>query len=684
MTSNDEAFTPLTGNDNAVTPKPPKKPKNEWQPIMPVPCVVRKTPPPHKLGVPSTIWDYVNEEGQLLGAIARFDTLNGKELRPLTYCEKDGVREWRWQAMPAPRPLFGLDHTAQNPTLPVLVVEGEKTAVAAQALLPDYVVTTSPGGAQAPAKASWGHLKDRGVTIWPDNHKEGMDYAMAVSKLVQGAGAKSVAIVEIPDDFSTKWDLADQLPKGWDLLGIKALIDNAAIVHRISATKPVLSIGSDVEIARNIYQDVQKIYGQIAISESRVWFYNGTHWEALTESNLRCVVHRFDGAAYSKGSIVKLSKTRVDSILNEFTHMHDDTDFFVNVPIGINCLSGFIRFCNVSSEPKLEKHSPDHRCRHVLPGKWHSGQSIDSLNESKLMHLFRGCFKDDDDSYQKIALLGEVAGAAALGYGTKTINPKAIVLKGETAGNGKSQILDLFRGLLPDNAISAIQLSKLGDEKYVCGLPGKLLNASDELTSAAAVASDAFKQIITGDPITARDVYRSTITFRPQAQHVYATNELPSFKSGMDRGVQRRLLVLTFNRTIPEEERIEGIGGLIATKEADLLLACAVSGAKRLLQQRSFTEPQSSKEALREWIYGSDPVLAWLDQAAVLDPSAQTPPSCAYKAFKAWAVDEGFRESELPRINNFSARVTGAGKGIIRNKTNKGRLLVGLAVKGGV
>ncbi len=68
----------------------------------------------------------------------------------------------------------------------------------------------------------------------------------------------------------------------------------------------------------------------------------------------------------------------------------------------------------------------------------------------------------------------------------------------------------------------------------------------------------------------------------------------------------------------------------------------------------------------------------------MLDPSAQTPPSRAYKAFKAWAVDEGYRERELPAINNFSARVTGAGKGIIRNKTNKGRVLVGLAVKGGV
>jgi P4 family phage/plasmid primase-like protien len=681
MFDNDNSFAPLTANENSATQKVGTKPNNGWVPVMPVPDNVRKKPPSHKLGIPTVIWDYVDTSGHLLGAIARFDTPNGKELRPLTYCEKDGVSELRWKAMTAPRPLFALDRMAHNPTLPVLVVEGEKTAVAAQVLLPDHVVTTSPGGAQAPAKASWAHLKDRAVTVWPDNHKEGVDYAVAVSKLVLDAGAESVAIVNVPTDFPDKWDLADQLPKNWNLEGIRALINNAAVVHKSSVTTPVLSVGSDVEIARNIYQDILNQYGIIAISESRVWHYNGTHWEALTESKLRRVVHLYDGARFGKGGITKLGTGRINSILNEFMHMHDDTNFFVNTPIGINCLSGFIRFPGDSFEPELEKHSPDHRCRHVLPGNWHSGQPIAHCEESKLIFMLKGCFKDDKDIMEKFTLLGEIAGVAALGHGTIIINPKAIVLIGVTAGNGKSQVLALFRGLLPDNAISAISLGKFGDEKHVCGLHGKLLNASDELTSASAVASDAFKQIITGDPITARDVYRSTITFRPQAQHIYATNELPNFKSGMDRGVQRRLLVLTFNRTIPEEERIERIGDRIVMEETDLLLALAVSGAKRLLQQGRFTEPQSSKEALREWIYGADPVLAWLDQSARLDPSARTSPSRAYSAFKKWAAAEGYPVNTLPTINNFSARIQSSGKDITSKRTGKGgRVFVGLAV----
>ena len=87
----------------------------------------------------------------------------------------------------------------------------------------------------------------------------------------------------------------------------------------------------------------------------------------------------------------------------------------------------------------------------------------------------------------------------------------------------------------------------------------------------------------------------------------------------MDRGVQRRLLVITFNRTIPEADRIEAIGRCIASDEADHLLTWAVTGATRLIRQRNFTTPPSSKVALVDWILGAVPVLAWLGACVTAD-----------------------------------------------------------------
>jgi phage/plasmid-associated DNA primase len=190
---------------------------------------------------------------------------------------------------------------------------------------------------------------------------------------------------------------------------------------------------------------------------------------------------------------------------------------------------------------------------------------------------------------------------------------------------------------------------------------------------------------VTGEPISARDLYKSAVTFRPIAQHVFATNDLPTFRGGMDRGVQRRLLVITFNRVIPEEDRIEHIGHRIATEEPDFLLDWAVRGASRLIKQRHFTESDSSKAALRDWLLGADPVQAWLEDAVTVVLGKEAPKvktSDAYKAFRDWASEAGFDENRLPRVNNFTQRLLAAEKDIANSRDGKARYLVGLSILG--
>jgi phage/plasmid-associated DNA primase len=153
----------------------------------------------------------------------------------------------------------------------------------------------------------------------------------------------------------------------------------------------------------------------------------------------------------------------------------------------------------------------------------------------------------------------------------------------------------------------------------------------------------------------------------------------------MDRGVQRRLLLITFNRIIPIEERVEAIGRRIASEEADLLLSWAVEGASRLIKQRNFTLPPSSKTALIEWILGADPVLAWLDACVEVKPHSGGYPCmttrAAYEQFHAWAVAEGFKNDKLPAINGFVQRVQANAPGIDHKRTSTGRVFLGLTLK---
>lgn len=486
-------------------------------------------------------------------------------------------------------------------------------------------------------------------------------------------------------------------PNGQDFNDVLICEGNDAVRSRINAAerfKPEqaetsckqLAIGSDVELAERVRQDLIARHGRIVHTEGDFWRYTGTRWEVISQDRMRSMVHLYDGATYSSAngqpSRVKLGRSRIDSVLHECASICAEPNFFQAHPRGINCASGFIRI-DTNGAPHLEPHDPQHRCRHVLPGRWHPKTSGIPSSDSMLAGFLDGIFLGDKDANAKVQLLKEICGAAALGYATRLMQPCAVILYGKTAENGKSQVLDLARGLLPPSAVCSISAARMGDERHVIGLLGKLLNASDELSSAA-VSSDTFKAIITGEPIDGRELYRSRVEFRSVAQNIFATNRLMSFKGGLDRGVQRRILIISFRRSIPLKERIENIGNRIATEEADLLLAWAVQGAADLIRQRNFTIPESSKEEMNDWLFGHDPVLAWIDSCTEVQPIQNGGPKLAtrdaYQLFNKWAAAEGFKPIAIPGINGFVQRVQAQVAGIEKKRAASGPYFLGLVV----
>lgn len=525
------------------------------------------------------------------------------------------------------------------------------------------------------------------VTVARDGDMKGSKADIQIKKEIQKLAKRGFTVSVATPPQNMDFNSLLRRGSGED---VRALIEKAEPIASFDGFRDqahALFIGSDVEISSRVRDDLTAKYGKILYAEGHIWRYGGTHWEAIPDHELRLATHTYDGAEYEtpKGepSRVKLGKSRVDSILNELAVLVTEEEFFSNAPVGINCANGFIKF-SAEGVPALEPHDRDHRCRHTLPGRWKSHKKGCKSNDPLLEQLLKGVFQDDEDAPDKRMLLAEVCGAAALGYATKLLQPRAVILKGEKAENGKSQILDLARGLLPLSAIASVTAARMGDERHVIGLIGKLLNASDELSSSAAIASETFKAIITGEPVDGRDVYKSRIEFRSMAQHIFATNTLPPFQGGMDRGVQRRLLVITFNRVIPLEERIESIGRRIAAEESDLLLEWAVEGASRLIKQRNFTIPPSSKIALTDWILGADPVLAWLDSCVTIKPHANNYPCLttreAYESFRAWAVAEGFKNDKLPAINGFVQRVQANAPELEHKRTKDGRYFLGMTI----
>lgn len=150
--------------------------------------------------------------------------LDGKWHRPNR--KRDGWScDW-----PAPRPLLGFVELQSRPDVPVLVVEGETTRDAAQALLPDWVVVTWSNGSNSVGMVDWSPLSGRRVVIWPDADTDGAKAAKRITQLVQASGATSVAVVAVPDGVTAGWDLGDAAAEGWDA---------ARVIQRIESAKTV-------------------------------------------------------------------------------------------------------------------------------------------------------------------------------------------------------------------------------------------------------------------------------------------------------------------------------------------------------------------------------------------------------------------------------------------------------------
>jgi P4 family phage/plasmid primase-like protien len=492
------------------------------------------------------------------------------------------------------------------------------------------------------------------------------DIATALAERAQRDGQKAktrVCVVVVPPDagLGGKADLNDLLLQD-GAAAVARAVEEAEHYRGGGRSAGIIQVegGSNVCVARGVLTHMEGIYGPVVAEDGGIWRFNGQYHERMDDAELRRIVYLADQTVYGYSAngapkVINISQSKADSTVGSIADLRsDEQGYFANAPRGIACQNGFIRFAPDGTY-WLEPHRRAHRARFLLRGAWRE-ISVEEFRASLLYRLLHLPFVDDPEADLKRAALGEAAGAIALGYGTELHNPKAVVLYGPTAENGKSQYTEIFAGLTNSGAVSRITPDKLSDERYIVHLAGAAANLADEL--GRAIGSEAFKACITGEVLPGRDVYKSAAFIRPRAQHVYTTNELPKFKGGMDAGVKRRLLPIEFGRSVPKDEQIPNIGRRIVDEEADLLLWWAVQGAQRLLRQGHFTVPPSSNDILHRWANSTDTVAEWAEEClSVTMDEHRLPVADAYQAYVRWCRAAGVRADYTVARNHFSRRL---------------------------
>ena len=146
---------------------------------------------------------YKDETGQVLFYNIRLvDKSTGKKIiLPLSYGSyrgNEGDPKWGLKAYQTNnRPLYNLDLLSAQPQAKVLIVEGEKTADAANRIFngENIIAVTWMGGSGAVNKTDWTPLILRDIVIWPDNDAPGHKACDEIVATMRRVGVNSLKVV---------------------------------------------------------------------------------------------------------------------------------------------------------------------------------------------------------------------------------------------------------------------------------------------------------------------------------------------------------------------------------------------------------------------------------------------------------------------------------------------------------
>jgi hypothetical protein len=245
--------------------------------IFPVPVGVDAPTFKHpNYGEPSAKWEYRDKDGRLLMYVCRFDPPGErKQVIPRSWCKhppkEDGgawLERWTWRGITGStkRPLYGLDRLQQDAEADAIVVEGEKTADAAQRLFGERAVcVTWMGGVETADRVRLTALAGRRVVLWPDfdaqrvkltkeeseagvdpaskpllplHEQPGVRAMMQLATSLKGLAREIIMVGYTIDPERGGWDLADAEAEGWDFTRVdEHLKANAGDPWHIAAAR---------------------------------------------------------------------------------------------------------------------------------------------------------------------------------------------------------------------------------------------------------------------------------------------------------------------------------------------------------------------------------------------------------------------------------------------------------------
>lgn len=239
----------------------------------------------------------------------------------------------------------------------------------------------------------------------------------------------------------------------------------------------------------------------------------------------------------------------------------------------------------------------------------------------------------------------------ALGYSMLGMSNEEcmFILHGKTTRNGKSTMLNTIETMLGDYAkVAPVGMICRGDRQKdaeaasptLAGLKGKRFVTMSESNEYGKLDEEKIKQLTGGEEISARALYQSAITFKPQFTLWLSCNDLPMV-TDKSLFASQRIKVVEFNRHFSPQEQDTHLKDELTSPEAmSGIFMWLVRGYIRY-KERGLVMADQLKEVVMKYEKENDLVLQFLENRCVKDEESTIKAKDLYSSFKLWAKAEG-------------------------------------------
>ncbi|MCM1236026.1 MAG: phage/plasmid primase, P4 family, partial [Ruminococcus flavefaciens] len=291
----------------------------------------------------------------------------------------------------------------------------------------------------------------------------------------------------------------------------------------------------------------------------------------------------------------------------------------------VNCPDSVINLEN----GEISRHSPDFYMTKML------GTSMPESPKKpeKWLNFLADIFNGDDELIRYVQ--------KALGYSLSGLTNEQCMFFLYGAGrNGKSTFLEIVRKILGDYAVNIQPESIMirqnnGANSDIARLKGARFATSTEPNEGMRLNEGLVKQLTGDDMITARKLYGDEFEYRPEFKLWMATNHKPTIR-GTDLGIWRRIHIIPFTVTIPEERVDKNLAQKLETELPDIL-AWIVEGY-RLWTAEGLRKSTAVEKATADYKNEMDVISAFLDSELV-QQGGECKASALYATYCKWATD---------------------------------------------